>query len=335
MMTLRRVLIAAALVAVALATATVIGTHWLLFRTLENPTLDFEVTAGSSASRVLAELAEVGLMPSPVAGRVYLALRGRGRSFHYGHYRFDAAMRPVDVLERILDGRVETVTITVVEGSLASEIAELCADAGFGTRAGWQRFISSPGWISDLAPEAPSLEGFLFPDSYRFAIGLPAEGVARHMVERFRTVWQEETAAGEDLWGSPFEVVVLASLVEAETSLPEERPRVAGVFVNRLRRGMLLQCDPTVVYGLKRRGEWTGRLLRRHWLLEDPYNTYRFGGLPPGPINSPGRQALAAAIEPEDHSYLYFVARPGGGHSFSRTLAEHNRAVARLRQSRR
>jgi UPF0755 protein len=332
---LRRALIAAALVVVIVATATVIGTHWLLFRPLENPTLDFEVAAGSSANRVLSELSGAGLMPSPVAGRLYLALRGRGRSFHYGHYRFEASMRPADVLERILDGRVETVTITVVEGSLASEIAQLCADAGFGTTDKWQSFITSSAWISDLAPEAPSLEGFLFPDSYRFAIGLPAEAVARHMVEQFRTVWQEEAAAVDELWGSPFEVVVLASLVEAETSLPEERPRVAGVFVNRLRRGMLLQCDPTVVYALKRRDEWTGRLLRRHWLVEDPYNTYRFAGLPPGPINSPGRESLAAALEPEEHSYLYFVARPGGGHDFSRSLTEHNRAVARLRQSRR
>jgi UPF0755 protein len=110
---------------------------------------------------------------------------------------------------------------------------------------------------------------------------------------------------------------------------------VAGVFYNRLERGMLLQCDPTVVYSLRRRGEWTGRLLRVHWEVDDPYNTYRYPGLPPGPINCPGRAAIAAALSPERHAFLYFVARPDGGHSFSRTLSEHNRAVARLLRSRR
>ena len=158
---------------------------------------------------------------------------------------------------------------------------------------------------------------------------------ARHLVDRFRTVWREEIDASPELWGSPFEVVTLASLVEAETGVSGERGRVAGVYLNRLRRGMLLQCDPTVIFSLKRRGEWTGRLLRIHWGVDDPYNTYRYPGLPPGPINSPGRAALTAAISPEEHGYLYFVAAPGGGHTFSRTLAEHNRAVAVWQRSRR
>lgn len=331
----RRILAFGAVLVLGLTALATLGTHWLLYRPLTNPSLDLEIESGSSATHVLIRLADRGLLPSPLAGRLYLSVRGRGRSFHYGHYRIPASSRPVDVLERILDGRVDTVTITVVEGSLANEISELCAAADFGTVAEWQELISDPTAIEDLAPEASSLEGFLFPDSYRFAIGLPADRVARHMVQRFREVWRQELVSSPALWGSAHSIVVLASLVEAETSVEEERPRVAGVFVNRLRRGMLLQCDPTVVYALKRRGEWTGRLLRRHWLVDDAYNTYRFAGLPPGPINSPGRQALAAALDPEEHSYLYFVARPGGGHTFSRTLSEHNRAVAHLRQSRR
>jgi UPF0755 protein len=131
------------------------------------------------------------------------------------------------------------------------------------------------------------------------------------------------------------QVVTLASLVEAETALPEERPRIAGLFINRLDRGMLLQCDPTVIYALKQMGTWDGRLLRVHWQVDHPYNTYRYPGLPPGPIGSPGRAALRAALSPAPTDELYFVARPGGGHTFSRTLAEHNRAVARLRRARR
>ena len=293
------------------------------------------VAPGSSARRVLDQLAEHGLLPSRLAGRVYLAAAGAGRSFRFGHYRIAARTRPVDVLERLLEGMVETVRVTVVEGLPAGELGELCTAAGIGTAEQWRRVIAHGEQVRDLAPEASSLEGFLFPDTYLFASGITAEEAGRHMVARFREVWLELTRDAADAPDSAFETVILASLVEAETSVPEERARIAGVFRNRLARGMLLQCDPTVVYALKRRGEWQGRLLRRHWSLDDPYNTYRYGGLPPGPINSPGRAALGAALEPESHQLLYFVARAGGGHTFSRTLAEHNRAVDELRRSRR
>jgi UPF0755 protein len=225
--------------------------------------------------------------------------------------------------------------VTIVEGWDVEEISHHFADRDLGTVEQWRAFSQRTEWLSDTAPNAPSLEGFFFPDTYRFAVGTSPERIARHLVGRFQEVWLEEARLAEELWGSALEVVTLASLVEAETSLEEERPLIAGVFANRLRRGMLLQCDPTVVFALKRRNEWKGRLLRVHWEVDDPYNTYRYAGLPPGPINSPGRAALAAAITPQETSYLYFVAKPGGGHAFSRTLAEHNRAVARLMSSRR
>ena len=270
-----------------------------------------------------------------MAGRVYLRLAARGRSVRFGHYRIDAGRRPVEVLERLLDGRVETLSVTVVEGSDLTALAAQMAIAGVGSEAEWIAVASHVEWVEDLVPEATSLEGFFFPDTYRFAVGTTVETAARHIVERFRTVWAEERGRVDQTWGSPFEVVTLASLVEAETPVGVERGRVAGVFVNRLLRGMLLQCDPTVVFALKRRGEWSGRLLRVHWDVDDPYNTYRYPGLPPGPINSPGRASIRAALSPEEHGYLYFVASSGGGHVFSRTLAEHNRAVARWQQSRR
>jgi UPF0755 protein len=294
-----------------------------------------EVEPGEATSTVLADLEARGLLPSAAAGRLYLAFFSRGRSIRYGLYEIGPGSRPVDVLERLLDGRVEMVTVTIVEGSTATEVAQGMAAAGLGTTADWDRLVQQRQWIADLSPDAPSLEGFLFPDTYRFAVGTPAEQAAHHLVDRFREVWQAEVRSADPLWGSTLEIVTLASLVEAETSVPEERPRVAGVFANRLRRGMLLQCDPTVVYALKRRLEWGGRLLREHLKVDDPYNTYRYPGLPPGPINSPGRAALAAAIAPEEHAYLYFVAKPGGGHTFSTNLKDHNRAVARLRRARR
>ena len=331
----RRLLFVSAALTLLAVTFTAVASHRPLWRRLDNPRVSLEIESGSSARLVLEQLAERGLLTSRLAGRVYLAVRGENRSFHYGHYRIAARTRPVDVLERLLEGIVETVRVTVVEGLLASDLGPLCAAAGVGTAEQWQRAITRSDLVRDIAPQASSLEGFLYPDTYLFAVGIAADEAAEHMIGRFREVWRELSADTDRPVGTPFETVILASLVEAETSVPGERARVAGVFRNRLDRGMLLQCDPTVVYALKRGGGWPGRLLRRHWLLDDPYNTYRYPGLPPGPINSPGRAALAAALRPESHSYLYFVARPGGGHTFSPTLAEHNRAVAELRRSRR
>jgi UPF0755 protein len=309
--------------------------HHSLWGARSERAISLEIAAGSSAREILVQLHSEGLMPSVFAGRIYLRAAESGGALHYGHYRFPPACRPVDALEAIIQGTVKMFTVTVLEGSEAADIGALFTDLRTGTVDDWRRFATEVKWVENLAPGAPSLEGFFFPDTYRFAVGISAESVARHLVKRFEEVWEEETRGTGELWGSTLEIVTLASMVEAETSLEDERRLIAGVFANRLRRGMLLQCDPTVVYALRRRGEWKGRLLRVHWEIDDPYNTYRHPGLPPGPINSPGRAALAAAIRPAETSYLYFVARPGGGHAFSKTLSEHNRAVAQLLSSRR
>jgi UPF0755 protein len=336
---LRRALAAVAVLVLVAGALLVVWAGWALWRPHSTREVEITVIEGAPAGVVLSQLHAEGLLPSRLAGRLYLRLFAGERSPRWGRYRFPAGSRPVDAIERLLEGRVETVAVTIVEGWGIDEIAGAFAMAGLGAIDEWHELARRRERIADLAPDAPTLEGFLFPDTYRFAVGLAAPSAAGHMLDRFREVWRAETAtataAGASLWASPLELVTLASLVEAETSLPGERPRIAGVFRNRLRRGMLLQCDPTVVYALKRRGEWEGRLLRRHWATDDPYNTYRYPGLPPGPINSPGREALAAAIRPESHELLYFVASPGGGHSFSRTLAEHERAVARWQASRR
>jgi UPF0755 protein len=326
------------LTAVLSAFAVAAGGMWLhrsLWGVRSARAVELEIAAGSTAREILSQLQAEELMPSVLAGRIYLKVLASGQALYYGHYRFPAASRPVDVLKSILEGSVEMVTVTIVEGSEASEIGRQFADLGLGTVEEWRGFDQRTEWLAGLAAESPSLEGFFFPDTYRFAVGISAERVARHLVDRFREVWSEEASESVELWGTPLEIATLASLVEAETSLEDERHLIAGVFANRLRRGMLLQCDPTVVYALKRRNEWKGRLLRIHWEVDDPYNTYRHAGLPPGPINSPGRAALAAAINPPETQYLYFVAKPGGGHAFSKTLSEHNRAVALLMSSRR
>ena len=323
---------------VAVAVGTVGSACWLwtnLYRFSSPAAVDLAIPQGLSGREVLNILEDHGLLPSTLTGRLYLRFAAKGRSLHFGHYRIDTGSRPVDVLDRLLDGRVEMISVTVVEGLDLVAVAAQMAAAGIGTESEWSAVSERVDWIEDLAPDATSLEGFFFPDTYQFAEGIGVEATARHLIDRFRAVWTEERSRVPELWGEVFDLVILASLIEAETAVSVERSRVAGVYLNRLRRGMLLQCDPTVVFALKRRGEWTGRLLRIHWGVEDPYNTYRYPGLPPGPINSPGRQAIRAAISPEEHRYLYFVASPDGGHAFSRTLTEHNLAVARWQRSRR
>ena len=332
---LGRALAAVGAIVLLLASLLLVWTFWALWRPQSIREVEIRVEEGAPAGVVLNQLHRAGLLPSRVAGRLYLRAFADGRSPRWGHYRFPAGSRPADVLERLLEGQVETIAVTVIEGWGIEEVAAACASAGVGTVDEWREVAHRRELIADLAPAAPSLEGFLFPDTYRFAVGLAVPSAADHMLDMFREVWRAETAVGGELWASPLELVTLASLVEAETSVPDERPLVAGVYRNRLRRGMLLQCDPTVVYALKRRGEWQGRLLYRHLTTDDLYNTYRYPGLPPGPINSPGRAALAAALRPASHDLLYFVASPGGGHAFSRTLGEHERAVARWRASRR
>jgi UPF0755 protein len=335
---MRRPGVAAAALALLVATVLAAGAAWVrqaLYRPSTSVAVELEIPQGMSGREILDRLHARGLLPSKLAGRLYLRAAAADRWLHFGHYRFAAGSRPVDVLERVLDGRIEQLTVTLVEGSSLADVAAQMAAGGIGTEAEWLSVSGRVDWVADLAPEAATLEGFLYPDTYRFAVGIGVADAARHLVERFRSVWSEVGPVEGDPWGTPYDIVTLASMVEAETSVDDERSRIAGVFVNRLRRGMLLQCDPTVVYALERRGEWTGRLLRVHWQVDDPYNTYRYPGLPPGPINSPGAAALRAAAAPEAHEYLYFVASPAGGHVFSTTLKDHNRAVADWRRSRR
>jgi UPF0755 protein len=206
--------------------------------------------------------------------------------------------------------------------------------AGLGSSEELFSLTGDPTPINDLAPEATDLEGFLFPDTYRLPVDSSAEEALSVMLRRFREV-AADIAIPED--SSLYLTVTLASLVEAETGVDGELGVVASVYVNRLRRGMLLQCDPTAIYAMVRAGIWRQgqRLLTKHLEIDDPYNTYVYPGLPPGPIGSPGRAALEAAADPAASDYLFFVAAPEGGHAFSKTVREHERAVARWRRHRR
>ncbi len=295
--------------------------------------LHLDVPRGASGKAVLHDLEKRRVISSTLPAQLYL--RVRGGSIRWGSYSFPPGISVEKLLSRLIEGRVDTLSVTIPEGARALEIGDLLDAAGIRAERPWKEIIRSTRWIADLAPDAATLEGFLFPDTYHVDSGLDSGAVARQMIQNFRGVWAEERAAVSGDGRSLEDILTLASLVESETGVSSERARIAGVYLNRLRKGMLLQCDPTVIYALERHGLYRGTLSRRDLKFDDPYNTYLRPGLPPGPICNPGRAAIRAAIQPEKHSYLYFVAAGDGGHRFSRTLKEHNRAVADYRRMKR
>ncbi len=291
-----------------------------------------DVPRGASGKAVARLLAEKGVVRSRVAFEALCRWRSR-RALQAGEYFFDRPMTAFQVFDALAQGRIYEIYVTVPEGFTMFDIAALVAAHGLASREAFLEAARDPTQIRDLAPRAPSLEGFLFPATYPFPRHIPAQEIAAAMVRRFRGTWQPLAETGASRAAPSAEAVVtLASLVERETSVPEERPLIAGVFTNRLRRGLALQCDPTVIYALALAGRYGGTLTSADLRFESPYNTYRHPGLPPGPIANPGAAALRAALDPPPVDYLYFVADGNGGHVFSKTLEEHNRNVARYRR---
>jgi UPF0755 protein len=256
------------------------------------------------------------------------------RPLEAGEYLFDHPVNSREVFWKIAHGRIFVRTVLVPEGWTMHDIAAELEGQGICGREDFLAVAHDTSLISDLAPQARSLEGFLFPSTYEFTRHSTCEQVTKRMVLNFRAVWEAIDPSGTPLPNglTPAQVVTLASLVERETPNAEERPLVAGVFYNRLRRGYPLQCDPTVQYAMAMAGHPVKNLRPQDLRFDSPYNTYQHPGLPPGPIANPGEASLRAAIAPATTDYLYFVANGEGGHFFSRTLAEHNRNVARLRQ---
>ncbi len=321
---LRRVAAGLAALLVLVAALAFAGWRWLERWAAAPGPLEAErvLTVPRGGLAEIARTLEAEGVAAPAWALVLLARRdGLERALKAGEYRFPAAASPRAVLDLLASGRVVLHRITVPEGLTTAEVLELLRDA--------------PVLDGELPPPVP--EGSLLPETWLVPRGEPRA----RLVERMRAAMR---ATLDELWpkraqGLPYrepaEAVVLASLVERETARPEERPLVAAVFVNRLRRGMRLQSDPTVVYALSGgRSALDRPLTRRDLELDHPFNTYRIDGLPPAPIAHPGRAALEAALAPAAVDYLYFVADGTGGHAFARTLAEHNRNVARWRRLR-
>jgi UPF0755 protein len=252
-----------------------------------------------------------------------------------GEYLFDRPLNSREVFWKISHGEIFVHNVTVPEGWTIYDIAAEVERQAVCSRSDFLAAAKNTSLISDLAPQARNLEGFLFPSTYEFTRRTTCEQIAATMVQHFRAVWGKTLAlAGSEQLpeGMTLEqVVTLASLVERETPNPQERPLVAGVFYNRLRLRYPLQCDPTVQYALEQAGHPVQRVRPEDLRSDSPYNTYLHRGLPPGPIANPGEASLRAALAPAQTGYLYFVANDQGGHFFSRTLEEHNRNVAHLR----
>jgi UPF0755 protein len=290
-----------------------------------------EIPQGSGVIAIARRLADAGVIESPRVFRIAVWQRDAERQLKAGEYRFDRALSPRRVVEKLARGDVYLRPITFPEGLAIDEMAAAYEQGGFGKAAEFLEAARDASLVAELDPEARDLEGYLFPDTYQLPRQAPARRLVEQMVGRFRDVAGEAPSARAAARGSTLRAIVtLASLVEKETARDEERVIVAGVYVNRLRIGMGLQCDPTVIYALKRAGRWNGNLTRENLQIDSPYNTYRYAGLPPGPIASPGRASLEAAFAPADVPYLYFVSRNDGSHAFATTLADHNANVRRF-----
>jgi UPF0755 protein len=287
-----------------------------------------EIPPGSSSRAMARALADAGVVANPTAFRIAVWLRGAGRRLQAGEYRFDAPLTPGEVVDKIARGDVYLRPVTFREGLTIRQMAEIFEERGFGERAGFVKSASNADLVRALDPDARDLEGYLFPDTYALPRRTTADQLAARMIARFEKALTPETRQAAGARGlSVRELVTLASLVEKETAKADERPLVAAVYANRLKIGMALQCDPTVIYALERAARYTGNLTRADLQFDSPYNTYRYPGLPPGPIAAPGQASLDAAARPANVSYIYFVSRNDGSHAFATTLDEHNRNV--------
>lgn len=310
-----------------------IGASFFLWRAVREPYKGYaepkkrvDVRRGLRTSAILQQLQKEGVLRDEWIPLVYMkALRGRD-SLKAGVYEFDKPLAPVDVIDKLVRGDVVMASITIREGLDRFAIGKIFAAEGFGTEAQWKKITGEPDLVRDIAPDAESLEGYLFPDTYKFDPGTPVTTIVKAMVANFRKHWGEEMAF-ITTGLSPHQTVTLASIVETEAQLPQERPIVASVYVNRVRRRMLLGADPTVIYAMKLAGRWNGNIRRADLQMDSPYNTYRKPGLPPGPIANPGLASLRAAAAPSTTPYLYFVARNDGSHVFATSNEEHNRNV--------
>jgi UPF0755 protein len=327
---MRKLVVLGIVLAVAVAALAGFGLWWVErpYKGYEGDEQFLEIEPGLGPAAIGRRLIEAGVVRDELTWRVALRRTRGARDLKAGEYRFTGARTAGGVIETLVRGDVFLRPITFPEGLTIAEMAHVFEDRGFGTADRFRAAATDASLITDLDPAAPDLEGYLFPETYGLPRRITPDALVRAMVSRFRTVFGQALRDEAQARGlSVRDVVTLASLVEKETAVADERPIVAAVYQNRLRINMPLQCDPTVIYALQRDGKYDGNLTRANLMYDSPYNTYRYAGLPPGPIAAPGRAALEAVLGPADVDYLYFVSRNDGSHIFSRTYDEHRRNV--------
>jgi UPF0755 protein len=287
---------------------------------------------GFSTRRIAAELKKAGVIRSERVFWLWHVLHHR-RSLKAGEYLFEREATLPQVYQRIARGDIYVHVDTIPEGYTMFDIAKAMENAGLGPAGDFVQIAETQtNLISDIAPQATSLEGYLFPNTYQFTRTQSREEMAAAMVHQFRLVAQQ-IGLGVGSNSDVSKIVTMASIVEKETAAPEERPMVASVYYNRLAQGMALDADPSVIYAELLTGTYTGALHHADMAVNSRYNTYRFPGLPPGPIGNPGRSSLEAALHPDESKFLYFVSDGNGHHRFARSLEEHNKNVAAYRRA--
>ncbi len=308
--------------------------YWFLFSPPAGPlmTKSIMIKKGSSLKKVSTMLEQDGIIRDANVFATMATFVGKKKEVKAGEYEFHTRMHPWEVLDILAKGQVKPHLVTIAEGSTLSQIAQLLDDLEIVEKKTFLEKSSSPALIISLglpysatSKPGPSLEGYLFPDTYHLLREMNSEEIIQMMVQQFKKVFNNDwIRSASQLGMSIQEVVTLASIVEKETSLPEEKPLISAVFHNRLRKRIPLQSDPTVIYGIR---NFNGNLTRVDLQRPSPYNTYLNTGLPPTPICNPGKDSLLAALHPAPVSYLYFVSKNDGSHYFSSTMEEHNQAV--------
>ncbi len=277
-------------------------------------------------------LCKKGLIQHPLKFKILARIKSADKKIRAGEYRLSAAMPPNEILEIITSGKVFLRRLTVPEGSDLSQIAAAVARSGLGTETDFLHAATDPALVREKGIDAQTFEGYLFPDTYFFPKGVKPEKIIAAMVKRFHDIFSPEwEKQAQSLNFSVHQMVTIASVIEKETGAAEERPLIASVFHNRLKKGMRLESDPTVIYGIK---DFDGNITRKHLETLTPYNTYKISGLPPGPIASPGQKSLEAALYPADSDFLFFVSKNDHRHQFSTNLTDHSRAVQKYQLSR-
>lgn len=310
---------------------------WDFYRYLRAPgptrgdqVIRIQIPPGATLRQVIDLLAAHGVISQPDKFRYLVEWKGVSTRIQAGEFEFAPGLRPEEVLALLVAGRPVLYSITIPEGYNLVQIAKVLDQTGIWSGEKFLALAQDPAFAASLGIPYSSLEGYLFPETYKFPRSAAETEIIRTMVRRMEKEFTPEAEETMRRMGfSRHEVLTLASIVEKETARPEERPLIAAVFLNRLRRGMRLDSDPTVIYGLP---HFDGNLTRQDLATPTPYNTYRLPGLPPGPIASPGHEAIQAVLHPAGTDYLYFVSRGDGSHEFSRNYRDHRRAVDRFQR---